>query len=47
MPEPKGVPGAESPDTGAPDVSAPDVSAPDHFDRLLARHAGGLHRTPV
>ncbi|WP_405719165.1 hypothetical protein [Streptomyces sp. NBC_00046] len=41
MPEPKGVPGAESPDTGAPDVSAPDVSAPDHFDRLLARHAGG------
>ncbi|MFC9755490.1 hypothetical protein [Streptomyces sp. NPDC056921] len=31
MPEPKGAPGAESPDAGAP----------DHFDRLLARHAGG------
>ncbi|MFB7212920.1 hypothetical protein [Streptomyces sp. NPDC056255] len=31
MPEPKDAPGAEPPDAGAP----------DHFDRLLARHAGG------
>ncbi|MFF3785798.1 hypothetical protein [Streptomyces sp. NPDC001933] len=31
MSEPKGAPGAESPDSGAP----------DHFDRLLARHSGG------
>ncbi|MFJ2584919.1 hypothetical protein [Streptomyces sp. NPDC087538] len=31
MPEPKGVPGAESPDAGVP----------DHLDRLLARHTGG------